>query len=63
MYEDLKRINFEDYIWLLFATLSFLNIFENYNQKEYIITNYIDFSKYPNTPLYKNSCKGQDITI
>ncbi len=39
MYDELKRLNFEDFIWLLFATLVFLNIFGNYNQKEYLITN------------------------
>ena len=39
MYDELKRLNFEDFIWILFATLAFLNIFGNYNSKEYIITN------------------------
>ena len=48
MYDDLKRLNFEDFIWLLFASLAFLNIFGNYNDKEYIITGNNEFKNKSN---------------
>lgn len=37
--EDLNRLNFEDYIWVLFAILSVLNIIGNRNEKKYLKTN------------------------
>lgn len=35
---ELKRLKFEDFIWLTYACLCILNIYSNYNDKEYIIT-------------------------
>ena len=37
--DDIKRLNFEDYIWFLFAILSFLNIYGDYFQKEFLKSN------------------------
>lgn len=37
--DDIKRLNFEDYIWIIFAVLSFLNIYGDNLQKEFLITN------------------------
>lgn len=36
---ELKRLNFEDFIWIMFAILSILNIYGDYNSKEYLLTN------------------------
>ena len=36
---DIKRLNFEDFIWILFAILSILNIIGNQNEKDYLKTN------------------------
>ena len=33
---DVKRLNFEDYIWIIFAILAFLNILGDNLQKEFI---------------------------
>ncbi len=52
MYDELKRLNFEDFIWFLFATLAFLNIFGNYNSKEYIITNNEKY-KYKSSKIFE----------
>ena len=43
--EELSRLNFEDYIWILFAILSVLNIIGNKNEKNYLKTD---------NNLYKN---------
>lgn len=37
--KELKRLNFEDLLWLIFIILSISNIISNNNQKKYIITN------------------------
>lgn len=37
--DDIKRLNFEDYIWILFAILSFINIYGDNLQKEFLKTN------------------------
>lgn len=39
----LTRLNFEDFLWITFAILSFINIFGNYNEKEYLKTNRKEF--------------------
>lgn len=41
--DDIKRLNFEDYIWIVFAILAFLNIFGDNLQKIFIRTNYSEF--------------------
>lgn len=37
--EELARLNFEDYIWIVFIILNILNIIANNKQKEFIIDN------------------------
>lgn len=37
--EELARLNFEDYIWVVFIILNILNIIANNKQKEFIIDN------------------------
>lgn len=37
--EEINRLNFEDFLWLLFAVLCFANIYGDYNEKEYLNTN------------------------
>lgn len=39
MNDELERLNFEDYIWIIFIILSILNIVCNKYQKEYVISN------------------------
>lgn len=36
---DLERLNFEDYIWVIFIVLSILNIFGDNYQKQFLETN------------------------
>ena len=36
---DIKRLNFEDYIWIVFAILAFLNIYGDNLQKEFLKSN------------------------
>ena len=36
--DDIKRLNFEDYIWIIFAILAFLNIYGDWLQKEFLKT-------------------------
>lgn len=37
--QKLARLNFEDYIWLFYGCLTFINIIGNYYEKEYLKTN------------------------
>ena len=39
--DDIKRLNFEDYIWIIFAILAFLNIYGDKLQKEFIYNLFI----------------------
>lgn len=41
--EEIKRLNFEDLLWVLFVFLSIANIFGDYNEKEFLKTNDSDF--------------------
>lgn len=41
MYSDktinkLKRLNFEDYVWILYASISLANVYGNYYNKQYL---------------------------
>lgn len=36
--KEIKRLNFEDILWLIFIVLSILNILANDNQKKYVIS-------------------------
>ena len=46
--DDIKRLNFEDYIWIIFAILSFINIYGDYLQKEFLKTNDKNYEKNAN---------------
>ena len=35
---EIKRLNFEDMLWVIFIVLSIMNIVSNYFQKEYVIS-------------------------
>jgi hypothetical protein len=36
---ELKRLNFEDFLWLIFGGLCIINIYGDYKEKEYLKTN------------------------
>ena len=36
---DLKRLKFENFLWILFAILCIMNVFGDYNEEEYLVTN------------------------
>ncbi len=36
---EINRLNFEDFLWIIFAILCFLNVYGDYNEKEYLKTN------------------------
>jgi hypothetical protein len=36
---EIRRLDFEDLLWVIFAILSILNIYGDYNDKEYLKTN------------------------
>ena len=37
--KEIKRLNFEDIVWIVFIVLSILNIFGNKYQKYYVVSN------------------------
>lgn len=37
--EEIKRLNFEDILWVVFIVISFLNIYGDKLQKDYLINN------------------------
>jgi hypothetical protein len=39
MNNEIKRLNIEDFIWIVFAILCIINIIGDYNEKEYIKLN------------------------
>lgn len=46
---ELKRLNFEDFLYILFAALAFINIYGDYNDKEYLLTKDKNFQMKSNT--------------
>lgn len=36
--EELKRLKFEDFLWIVFGILCFLNVYGDYNDKEDLLT-------------------------
>lgn len=36
---ELNRLKFEDFLWLVFAALCVINVYGDYNDKEYLKTN------------------------
>lgn len=36
---EIKRLEFEDFLWVVFAIISIINIYGDYNEKEYLKTN------------------------
>lgn len=47
-YNEIKRLNFEDFIWTLFVILSITNILGDYNEKEFLKTNDSSFKQEAN---------------
>ena len=45
---ELKRLNFEDALWIIFAILCFLNVFGDYLEKEYLKTDINNYDKQSN---------------
>jgi len=39
LYSEIKRLNFEDILWVIFIFLSIMNIISNKYQKEYLVSN------------------------
>lgn len=39
LYREIRRLNFEDLLWVIFIFLSIMNIVSNKFQKEYVISN------------------------
>lgn len=39
MLDELERLRFEDYLWIFYGSIILVNIFGNYYEKEYLITN------------------------
>lgn len=48
VYEEIKRLNFEDLLWLIFVFLSLLNIYGDYDDKKYLLTNDVKYKKESN---------------
>ena len=46
--DDIKRLNFEDYIWFVFAILAFFNIYGDNLQKEFLKSNNKNIEKSAN---------------
>lgn len=46
--KDIKRLNFEDLIWIIFIIISILNIIGNENEKNYLKTSNNSFKKSAN---------------
>lgn len=36
--DELKRLKFEDFLWITFAILCIINVYGDYNDKEFLIT-------------------------
>lgn len=47
--KDIKRLNFEDLLWILFAILSLLNVYGDYDEKKFLKSN---DKKYKNEANY-----------
>ena len=45
---EINRLNFEDFIWLIFIILGLMNIFGDYNEKEYLKSNNRMYENYAN---------------
>lgn len=40
---ELERLNFEDFLWIIFAILCLANVYGDYNEKEYLKTHDFNF--------------------
>lgn len=45
---EIKRLNFEDFLWIIFIGIALLNIFGDYNEKEYLKSNNIYYKDQAN---------------
>lgn len=48
VFDEIKRLNFEDLLWIVFIFLAIMNIFGDYNEKEYLKTNNNSFKNKAN---------------
>ena len=48
VYGEIKRLNFEDIIWIIFIFLSVMNIISNKLQKEYVVSDEQCYEDYAN---------------
>lgn len=46
--EQIKRLNFEEFLWILFAILSIANVVGDYNEQEFLETNDTTFEEKSN---------------
>ena len=49
IFEEIKRLNFEDFLWIVFIFLSIMNIYGDYNEKEFLKTNRKSFKDSANS--------------
>lgn len=45
---ELKRLKFEDLLWIIFAVLCLIDVYGDQLQKEYIVTSFNDYEKKSN---------------
>lgn len=45
---ELKRLKFEDLLWIIFAVLCLINVYGDQLQKEYIVTSFNDYENKSN---------------
>lgn len=36
VYKEIRRLNFEDFLWIIFAILCLLNVYGDYDEKQYL---------------------------
>lgn len=48
IFEEINRLKFEDFLWIVFAFLSIVNIYGDYNEKEFLETNNKNFKETSN---------------
>lgn len=48
VFDEINRLNFEDFLWILFAVLALINVYGDYNEKEYLETNNNNFEEKSN---------------
>lgn len=39
IFDEIKRLKFEDLLWIIFALLSMMNVYKDYNEEAFLETN------------------------